>query len=94
MVEKMCTLYGEKIEGTTYYAFPNIEKLIGRNIEEDLKTAKFGYRAKFILQTAEKIFKLGCNEWIEKLKNMDYDGAKKELMSLPGVGPKVNDFKI
>lgn len=89
MVEKMCTLYGEKIEGTNYYAFPNIEKLIGENIEEDLKNAKFGYRAKYIRQTAEKMFKLGCKEWIEKLINMDYDNAKKELMLLPGVGPKV-----
>lgn len=93
MVEKMCTLYGEKIEGTTYYTFPNIEKLIGENIEEDLKIAKFGYRAKYIRQTAEKMFKLGCEEWIEKLKNMNYDNAKKELMLLPGVGPKVNIFK-
>lgn len=89
MVEKMCTLYGTQIEGTTYYAFPNIEKLIGEKIEEDLKIAKFGYRAKFIQKTAEKIYEFGGNTWIEKLKNMDYDNAKKELMLLPGVGPKV-----
>lgn len=85
----MCTLYGTKIEGTTYNAFPNIEKLIGEKIEEDLKNAKFGYRAKFICQTAKKMYEFGGNKWIEKLKNMDYDSAKKELMLLPGVGPKV-----
>lgn len=90
MVEKMCSLYGEKIKGTDYYAFPNIRKLIGDKVEEDLKIAKFGYRAKFIRQTAEKIFELGSDEWIEKLKNMDYYNAKKELMLLPGVGPKVS----
>lgn len=89
MVEKLCTLYGEKIEGTTYYAFPNVEKLIGEKIEENLKVEKFGYRAKFIRQTAEKMFELGNRKWIEKLKNMDYESAKKELMLLPGVGPKV-----
>lgn len=89
MVEKMCTLYGEKIEGTSYYSFPNIENLMGEKIEEDLKIAKFGYRAKFIHQTAKKIFDLGGLEWINKLKEMDYDSAKKELMLLPGVGPKV-----
>lgn len=92
MVEKMCTLYGDKIEGTTCYSFPNIEKLTGEKVEEDLKVAKFGYRAKFIRQTAEKMYKLGGNIWIEKLKNMDYDSAKKELMLLPGVGPKVRMF--
>ncbi|VVC24612.1 Helix-hairpin-helix motif,Helix-turn-helix, base-excision DNA repair, C-terminal,DNA glycosylase,HhH-GPD [Cinara cedri] len=91
MVEKMCTLYGDKIEGTDIYAFPNIDQLVRGNIEEDLKNAKFGYRAKFISQTAEKIFKLDGIKWIEKLKNMDYDNAKKELMLLPGVGPKVAD---
>lgn len=91
MVEKMCTLYGEKIDGTTYYAFPNIEKLVGQQVEEDLKVAKFGYRAKFIQQTAAKMFELGCNKWIDKLRNMNYDSAKKELMLLPGVGPKVAD---
>lgn len=89
MVEKMCTLYGKKIEGTNYYSFPSIETLIGKQIEEDLKIAKFGYRAKFIRQTAEKIFEFGSDKWIEKLKNMEYEGAKKELMLLPGVGPKV-----
>jgi N-glycosylase/DNA lyase len=89
MVEKMCTLYGKKIDGTTYYAFPNIEQLIGPQVEEDLKVAKFGYRAKFIRQTAEKMFELGSNTWIDKLRNMNYDSAKKELMLLPGVGPKV-----
>lgn len=93
MVEKMCSLYGERIEETTYYAFPSIEKLIGEQIEEDLKIAKFGYRAKFIRQTAEKMVELGNEKWIEKLKNMDYDSAKKELMLLPGVGPKVIIFK-
>lgn len=93
MVEKMCVLYGDKIDGTTYYTFPNIEKLIGEQIEEDLKAAKFGYRAKFIRQTAVKMFKLGGEKWIEDLKNMDYNNAKKELMLLPGVGPKVKFFK-
>lgn len=92
MVEKMCSLYGDKIEGTTYHAFPDIKTLVGGKIEEDLKIAKFGYRAKFIQQTAEKILELGSEEWIEKLKNMDYSSAKKELMLLPGVGPKVLIF--
>lgn len=89
MVEKMCTLYGAKIEDTTHYTFPNIEDLIGDKVEEDLKIAKFGYRAKFIRQTAEKIYELGGDKWIDNLKNMDYVSAKKELMLLPGVGPKV-----
>lgn len=94
MVEKMCTLYGEKIEGTSYHAFPDIKTLVERKIEEDLKIAKFGYRAKFIQQTVEKIFKLGSYDWIEKLKKMDYNSAKRELMLLPGVGPKVKTIMI
>lgn len=94
MVEKMCTLYGKKINGTNYYSFPSIETLTGKQIEEDLKIAKFGYRAKFIQQTAEKMFELGSDKWIEKLKNMDYDSAKKELMLLPGVGPKVKSKSL
>lgn len=89
MVENMCSLYGENISGTPYFAFPNIESLMGAKVEEELKKAKFGYRAKFIRQTAEKIVQLGGNKWIDKLKIMDYISAKKELMLLPGVGPKV-----
>lgn len=92
MVEKMCTLYGDKIDGTPYFTFPNVEKLIGQQIEKDLTIAKFGYRAKFIRQTAEKMLQLGGEKWIEALKSMDYDSAKKELMLLPGVGPKVRRF--
>ncbi|XP_050533800.1 N-glycosylase/DNA lyase [Daktulosphaira vitifoliae] len=91
MVEKMCSLYGKNIIGTQYYAFPSIDKLVGNDVEEELKKAKFGYRAKFIRQTAEKIVEFGGNKWIEKLKNMDYTCAKKELMLLPGIGPKVAD---
>src|SRR5205823_11910016 len=56
MVEALCTNYGEKIvelDGNTYYAFPEVKKLQGTEVEEKLRKLGFGYRAKFISKSAE-----------------------------------------
>jgi len=57
MIDKLCETYGDKVEFTNSYTFPKPEKLI--NSEEDLRNMKFGYRAKYISQTAEFIYNNG-----------------------------------
>lgn len=49
----------------------------------------FGYRAKYINQTAKTIVSLGGNEWINELIATDYHNAKENLLQLSGIGPKV-----
>lgn len=92
MVDKMCVLYGNKIceiEGETYYSFPEVEALAQPGVETTLRDAGFGYRAGYINKSACKILGMGGNKWIEDLKTMSYNDARKSLMLLTGIGAKV-----
>lgn len=92
MVEKLCSLYGTKI-GTKnrqlYYAFPEIKRLADPTVEQDLRSAGFGYRAKFIQKSAAMIESLGGQTWLQSLQLKPYKEAKAALMELPGIGAKV-----
>lgn len=92
MVEKLCTLYGDtlaEVDGTLYYDFPPIAALADSGVEEKLKESGFGYRAKFIHQSAVKIMEFGGMNWLLNLQKLPYTEAKLELMKLPGIGAKV-----
>ncbi|KAI8442040.1 hypothetical protein MSG28_005681 [Choristoneura fumiferana] len=94
MVEKLCTQYGEEIcshEGTTYFSFPEVQKLCEPKVEAQLRKLGFGYRAKFIQKSAEQIVEWGGEDWFRTLQDMKYKDAKEELMKLHGIGPKVAD---
>ena len=88
IVEKLCSLYGEKIsfEGLSLYTFPTYEKIAALTVE-DLAPLRSGYRAEYILNAAQA---LSSGELkLEKLINTDWVTAKKTLLSLKGVGEKV-----
>ena len=90
IVAKLSEMYGSKLEfnGKTYYSFPTISQL--SNIcEADLSPLKAGYRAAYIVDAVNKI-KNG-EVRLDMLKSMSYHEAKKELMKIKGVGPKVAD---
>lgn len=92
MVEKLATFYGTeicKINGETFYSFPDINSLADGSVEEKLKKNGFGYRAKYISKSAQMIVESGGEDWINNLKGMKYNDAKKALMLLTGVGAKV-----
>lgn len=97
MVEKLCRLFGDKIckvEDHEYYDFPRIEALANASVEPVLRKEGFGYRAGYIVKSAEKLLTLGGKEWLLKLQKENgstYEHARESLMSLPGVGPKVAD---
>ncbi|XP_011642196.1 N-glycosylase/DNA lyase isoform X1 [Pogonomyrmex barbatus] len=97
MVEKLCSLFGRKIcliEDKEYYDFPTIETLKEKNVENILKREKFGYRAAYIVNTAERLSELGGKDWLLRLQkenNISYQVAREQLMTLPGIGPKVAD---
>lgn len=60
-------------------------------MEDDLRKAKFGYRAKFISGSISKIKEFGGLKWFEDLKALTYQEARQELLKLPGIGYKVAD---
>ncbi len=90
IVAKLSEMYGKKLtfEGKTYYAFPHLSDLADI-CENDLTPLKAGYRASYIVDAVKKLN--GGEVSIDKLKFMNYHEAKKELMKIKGVGPKVAD---
>jgi N-glycosylase/DNA lyase len=91
MVEFLCshgTLIGE-IEGQKYYEFPTIAQL-STIAENTLREAGFGYRARFIVQTAKQLSEY-TKEWLYNLRSSTREEAQKNLMTLMGVGQKVAD---
>ena len=88
-IETICRKYGERkisATGVEYYAFPTVAAL-SRATEEELRGCGLGYRAKYIAVTAGTI--ASCEISLEKIYDMRYPAAKKELMKLCGVGEKV-----
>ena len=90
MLSNLSKRFGEEIflEGDCFHTFPKSVKLAHASVQE-LTACGLGYRAKYVSETA----KLICEDTfdLERLKKTAYEKAKEELMSLPGVGPKVAD---
>lgn len=97
MVENLCSEFGEKLctyEGKTFYTFPAISHLAEDGVEEKLRKLGFGYRAKYISQTAKFIEENHDPQWLYSLRKVNYENAHKELTNLPGVGAKVRILYI
>ena len=94
MVEKMCTTYGDlvcKLGEEEYFSFPPLEALSVPGVEEKLRELGFGYRAKYIQQSAKSILDKGGVSWLTGLRKQQYSDARKSLIQLQGIGPKVAD---
>ena len=90
IIEKFCLLYGKPIEygDDIYYAFPSINDFDKITLD-GLAEIRAGFRDKYIIDAVE-ILK-NTPELIEKINNSDTEKAKKELLKIKGVGPKVCD---
>ncbi|PLB46030.1 DNA N-glycosylase [Aspergillus steynii IBT 23096] len=72
MVEKLCLHYGPAIgsvDGRAYHDFPTPEALTGDDVESRLRALGFGYRAKYIYQTAVMVAKEKGDGWLDSLRN-------------------------
>jgi N-glycosylase/DNA lyase len=75
-------------DGSTIHLFPKPEALASTT-EQDLERTGLAYRAKYVIEAARRVRDGGLN--LEELRSEDYDGAKRKLVELPGIGPKVAD---
>ncbi|XP_064616017.1 N-glycosylase/DNA lyase-like [Liolophura sinensis] len=94
MVERLCQTYGDKIidvDGYSFHAFPSVKPLASDDVEQELRALGFGYRAKYINQTAKHIMQYHDENWLYSLRSLPYKETKTELMKLCGVGAKVAD---
>ena len=90
LVFSLCRAYGEPIpyQGTMLYAFPS-PAVLSKQVPETLrKIVTCGYRAEYLIETARMVAD-GFD--LNSLKTMPLESARRELMRLKGVGPKVAD---
>lgn len=72
MVEKLCTNYGTfigTVDDRAYHDFPTPEALTGAEVEGHLRGLGFGYRAKYIYQTAVIVSEEREKGWLDRLSN-------------------------
>lgn len=90
IIDKFCRLLGTEIEEDCY-SFPTPEAVAKCSIE-DLAPIKSGFRAKYLLDCAQKI----CDGTVDinLAKTMDTDTCREYLMQIKGIGPKVADCSM
>ncbi|KAF4970283.1 hypothetical protein FZEAL_10068 [Fusarium zealandicum] len=110
MVHKLCKHYGPLIAyigDEAFHDFPTPGDLTDPKVEAHLRELGFGYRAKYIAETARMVAEEKPENWLESLRNPEHPGfntthvpkeqhatykeAQQQLLSLKGVGPKVSD---
>ena len=71
-----------------YCGFPGCEDLADETVES-LSYLRSGFRAKYIVDAAQKASSGQAD--LDTIKKLPYEEAKKALMTIKGVGPKVAD---
>lgn len=89
IIDRLCENFGTNMGG--YYSFPTAEKIASLSLE-DLAVLRSGFRAKYILDAAQKVAHKEID--LYNLKNLTVDDARLELMKIKGVGPKVADCAL
>jgi N-glycosylase/DNA lyase len=90
-VETLATNFGHHLGDGISNSFPGPSELAQVD-ESSLRLLGLGYRAPHIHSIANAV--ADGSFFLEPLKFMDYEEARKELMGLPGVGPKVADCTL
>ena len=72
MVDRLCKYYGRLVGylgDEPYHDFPTPSALVGPDVEQHLRQLGFGYRAKYLHQTAVLIAKEHGQGWLDSLRN-------------------------
>lgn len=89
LVSRLCQIFGEPVcEG---YAFPSPQKLKSQSLE-DLSPLRAGFRAKYLLDAAEKV--AGGEVSFKDIDLAGADFGRGELRKILGVGPKVAECTL
>lgn len=85
IIDRLCRLLGEPL-GSGDYSFPSAEKIAEAGIEA-LAPIRAGFRAKYIIDAAQKV--AGGEIDFEKILASPIDEGRDELIKIKGVGEKV-----
>lgn len=78
------------VDGVVLHRFPEADR-IAEIPEQALREKRFGYRAATIPKAARELVSRGGRHYLETLKAATYEEAHEELVSFPGIGPKLAD---
>lgn len=85
IIDRLCRLLGEPL-GNDDYSFPSAQRIAEAGIEA-LAPIRAGFRAKYIIDAAEKVANGEID--IEKIYALTIDEGRDELIKIKGVGEKV-----
>lgn len=88
VVNMISEKYGKCVgeyNGKKYYSFPNVDAL-KKITKDEFLMCKAGFRAEYLVNASNYLVNEMNSEYF---KEYSYDEAKKELMSIKGVGEKV-----
>ncbi|PAA91979.1 hypothetical protein BOX15_Mlig027060g2, partial [Macrostomum lignano] len=96
LVEKLCKYFGQQIcivDGREYYGFPQLSALCSPEAEPRLRELGFGYRAKFVVESARRLLDLGGADWLHSLRGSAQPDEIRRCLTkeFTGVGRKVAD---
>ncbi|ROT37273.1 DNA glycosylase [Sodiomyces alkalinus F11] len=99
MVLKLCQHYGPLIGhvgGEAFHDFPTPEALCAKEVEAHLRELGFGYRAKYIVQTARIVAHERPKGWLDSLTNPDNPNFRRapEADGLPSATYKEAHEKL
>ncbi len=86
IIGRLCESFGE--QNGELCTFPSAEKLADFE-PEDLAALRCGFRARYIIDAAKKVARGEVSE--QEISTMNLVQARKSLMTIVGVGPKVAD---
>jgi N-glycosylase/DNA lyase len=89
-IASLAEQFGKAIEfeEKTWYTFPNPPSLSCEGYE-GLTICRLGYRQSYVFGTSCSV--TDEKQWEETIRILPYEDARKELMTLHGVGPKAAD---
>ena len=90
IIERLCFNFGDDLGGGDF-TFPSAEKLAVLTVE-DLAPLRAGFRAKYIIDAAQKV--AGGEVDLKKMLSCDMDDARAELIKIKGVGAKVAECTL
>lgn len=90
IIKRLCESFGKKIKDNIY-SFPSAKDLADCSVE-DLAPLRSGFRAKYIIDAAQKVASHALD--LEKIKSLPINDAREQLMTIKGVGPKVADCAL
>lgn len=82
IISRMCEHYG---------GFPFYEDIADETVES-LAFLRAGFRAKYLIDAAKRLSSGELN--LDDISSMDIDSARKSLMTIKGVGPKVAECAL